>query len=64
MSSYNPRPGPQRAWMLQVEIWLLLAELYLALDQPTDVQMCIQEAMQIYPLSHQIMHMVSFSKLN
>ncbi|CAH1168197.1 unnamed protein product [Phyllotreta striolata] len=57
MSSYNPRPGPQRAWMLQVEIWLLLAELYLALDQPSDVQMCIQEAMQIYPLSHQIMYM-------
>uniref|UniRef100_V5IB36 Tetratricopeptide repeat protein n=1 Tax=Anoplophora glabripennis TaxID=217634 RepID=V5IB36_ANOGL len=57
MSSFSPRPGPQRAWMLQVEIWLLLAELYLALDQPADVQMCIQEATQIYPLSHHIMHM-------
>ncbi|KAJ8934346.1 hypothetical protein NQ314_013387 [Rhamnusium bicolor] len=57
MSSFSPRPGPQRAWMLQVEIWLLLAELYLALDQPSDVQMCIQEATQIYPLSHHIMHM-------
>ncbi|XP_057668469.1 tetratricopeptide repeat protein 7B [Diorhabda carinulata] len=57
VSSFNPRPGPQRAWMLQVEIWLLLAELYLALDQPTDVQMCLHEAMQIYPLSHHIMHM-------
>ncbi|KAJ8952634.1 hypothetical protein NQ318_020949 [Aromia moschata] len=57
MSSFNPRPGPQRAWMLQVEIWLLLAEIYLALDQPSDVQMCIQEATQIYPLSHHIMHM-------
>ncbi|KAG5883176.1 hypothetical protein JTB14_018193 [Gonioctena quinquepunctata] len=57
MSSFSPRPGPQRAWMLQVEIWLLLAELYLALDQPEDVQMCIQEATHIYPLSHHIMHM-------
>ncbi|XP_028144686.1 tetratricopeptide repeat protein 7B [Diabrotica virgifera virgifera] len=57
MSSFNPRPGPQRAWMLQVEIWLLLAELYLALDQPADIQMCVQEAMQIYPLSHHTMHM-------
>ncbi|KAJ8973295.1 hypothetical protein NQ317_008171 [Molorchus minor] len=57
MSSFNPRPGPQRAWMLQVEIWLLLAEIYLALDQPSDVLMCIQEATQIYPLSHHIMHM-------
>lgn len=44
--------------MLQVEVWLLLAELYLALDQPTEVQQCIQEATQIYPLSHHIMHMV------
>lgn len=57
LSSFSPRPGPQRAWMLQVEVWLLLAELYLALDQPADVQQCIQEATQIYPLSHHIMHM-------
>ncbi|XP_050310912.1 tetratricopeptide repeat protein 7B isoform X2 [Anthonomus grandis grandis] len=57
LSSFSPRPGPQRAWMLQVEVWLLLAELYLALGQVTDVQQCIQEAMHIYPLSHHIMHM-------
>ncbi|KAH1027438.1 tetratricopeptide repeat protein 7B isoform X1 [Dendroctonus ponderosae] len=57
MSSFSPRPGPQRAWMLQVEVWLLLAELYLSLDQISDVQQCIQEATHIYPLSHHIMHM-------
>ncbi|XP_045460527.1 tetratricopeptide repeat protein 7B [Harmonia axyridis] len=57
MSSFSPRPGPHKAWMLQVEIWLLLAELYLALDQLGDVQQCILEATQIYPLSHHIMHM-------
>ncbi|XP_076251037.1 tetratricopeptide repeat domain 7 [Rhynchophorus ferrugineus] len=57
MSSFSPKPGPQRAWMLQMEVWLLLAELYLTLDQITDVQQCIQEATQIYPLSHHIMHM-------
>ncbi|XP_030767234.1 tetratricopeptide repeat protein 7B-like [Sitophilus oryzae] len=57
MSSFSPKPGPQRAWMLQLEVWLLLAELYLALDQIADVQQCIQEASQIYPLSHHIMHM-------
>ncbi|XP_044761836.1 tetratricopeptide repeat protein 7B [Coccinella septempunctata] len=56
MSSFNPRPGPHRAWMLQVEIWLLLAELYLDLDQPGEVQQCIMEATQIHPLSHHIMH--------
>lgn len=57
MSSFNPKPGPQRTWMLQVEVWLLLAEIYLNLDQTTDVQMCIKEATQIYPLSHHVMHM-------
>lgn len=58
LSSYSPRPGPQRAWMLLLEIWLLLAEIYLNLDQLPDVMMCIQEATQIFPLSHHIMHMV------
>lgn len=58
LSSFSPRPGPQRAWMLLLEVWLLLAEIYLALDQPADVLMCIQEASQIFPLSHHIMHMV------
>lgn len=57
MSSFNPKPGPQRTWMLQVEVWLLLAEIYMNLDQPSDVQMCIKEATQIYPLSHHVMHM-------
>ncbi|CAH0553551.1 unnamed protein product [Brassicogethes aeneus] len=57
LSSFSPRPGPQRAWLLQVEVWLLLAELYLSMDQEGDVQQCIQEATHIYPLSHHIMHM-------
>ncbi|KAL1509001.1 hypothetical protein ABEB36_003810 [Hypothenemus hampei] len=57
LSGFSPRPGPQRAWMLQVEVWLLLAELYLSMNQLNDVQQCIQEAIHIYPLSHHIMHM-------
>ncbi|KAK5650974.1 hypothetical protein RI129_002003 [Pyrocoelia pectoralis] len=57
ISSFSPRPGPQRAWLLQMEVWLLLAEIYLTLDEPAYVQQCIQEATQIYPLSHHIMHM-------
>ncbi|KAF5270386.1 hypothetical protein FQR65_LT05574 [Abscondita terminalis] len=57
MSSFSPRPGPQRAWLLLMEVWLLLAEIYLALDEPAYVQQCIQEATQIFPLSHHIMHM-------
>lgn len=59
LSSFSPRPGPQGAWMIQLKIWLLLADVYLAIDQPHESMFCVQEASQIYPLSHQIMFMVS-----
>lgn len=45
--------------MIQLKIWLLLADVYLAIEQPHEANFCIQEASQIYPLSHQIMYMVS-----
>lgn len=58
LSSFSPRPGPQGAWMIQLKIWLLLSDVYLAIDQPHEAMFCIQEASQIYPLSHHIMYMV------
>ncbi|XP_026676754.1 tetratricopeptide repeat protein 7B-like [Diaphorina citri] len=33
ISSFAPRPGPHKAWQIQLQIWLLLAEIYLTLDQ-------------------------------
>ncbi|KAM7354220.1 tetratricopeptide repeat domain 7 isoform 2-T2 [Cochliomyia hominivorax] len=57
LSSFTPRPGPQRPWMIQIKIWLLLADVYLNIEQPTEALNCIQEATLIYPLSHQIMYM-------
>ncbi|XP_030375238.1 tetratricopeptide repeat protein 7B [Scaptodrosophila lebanonensis] len=57
LSSFTQRPGPRRPWMLQIEIWLLLADVYLRIDQPNEALNCIHEATQIYPLSHQIMFM-------
>ncbi|XP_014089456.2 tetratricopeptide repeat protein 7B isoform X1 [Bactrocera oleae] len=57
LSSFTPRPGPQRPWMIQIKIWLLLADAYLNIEQPHEALNCIQEASQIYPLSHQIMFM-------
>lgn len=56
ISSFTPRPGPQRAWLLQLQIWLLLAEIYLGLDQISAAAACIQEATIIFPLSHHIMY--------
>lgn len=58
LSSFTPRPGPQRAWLLQVQIWLLLAEIYIEMDEMNWAASCIQEATSIYPLSHQVMFMV------
>uniref|UniRef100_A0A1B0F9M9 Tetratricopeptide repeat protein 7 N-terminal domain-containing protein n=2 Tax=Glossina TaxID=44049 RepID=A0A1B0F9M9_GLOMM len=57
LSSFTPRPGPQRPWMIQIKIWLLLADVYLNIEQPVEAMNCINEASQIYPLSHQIMYM-------
>lgn len=61
LSSFSPRPGPQNAWMIQLKIWLLLAEIYLSIDQPNEAMYCVQEASQIYPLSHQIMYIVRYN---
>lgn len=43
--------------MLQLKIWLLLADIYLASDLPIEAENCIQEASQINPLSHLVMYM-------
>ncbi|XP_011139524.1 tetratricopeptide repeat protein 7B isoform X1 [Harpegnathos saltator] len=56
ISSFTPKPGPQRAWFLQLQIWLLLTEVFLILDQPNGAVLSLQEATNIFPLSHHIMY--------
>ncbi|EZA53912.1 tetratricopeptide repeat protein 7B isoform X2 [Ooceraea biroi] len=56
ISSFTPKPGPQRAWLLQLQIWLLLTEVFLILDQPNSAFLSLQEATAIFPLSHHIMY--------
>ncbi|XP_043275084.1 tetratricopeptide repeat protein 7B isoform X2 [Venturia canescens] len=56
LSSFTPKPGPQRAWHLQLQIWLLLAEVFLALDRPEGATLSLQEATNIFPMSHHIMY--------
>ncbi|XP_008208439.1 tetratricopeptide repeat protein 7B isoform X1 [Nasonia vitripennis] len=56
LSSFVPKPGPQRAWLLQLQVWLLLAEVFLVLDHPKEATLSIQEASNIFPLSHHIMY--------
>lgn len=59
LSSFLQRPGPPKAWMIQMKIWLLLADIYLTSDLPNEAENCVHEATQISPLSHQVMYMVS-----
>lgn len=62
LSSFTPKPGPQRAWVLQLQVWLLLAEVFLAMDQPNGAILSLQEASNIFPLSHHIMYTVRFQR--
>lgn len=57
MSSFCPKPGPPRVWHIQLKIWLLLADVYLASDLPAEAENCVQEASLINPLSHLVMYM-------
>lgn len=59
LSSFSPRPGPQSAWMIQLKIWLLLADIYVTIEQPHEAMFCVQEASLIHPLCHQLMYTVS-----
>ncbi|XP_070491880.1 tetratricopeptide repeat protein 7B [Chironomus tepperi] len=57
LSSFTPRPGSPKAWSIQLKIWILLADIYLASELPNEAENCIQEAMSINPLSHHVMYM-------
>ncbi|XP_059174334.1 tetratricopeptide repeat protein 7B-like [Physella acuta] len=50
-SSFQPRAGPQRSWIIQAQIWLNLAELYLSLNQVEEAQGCVNETFQLFPHS-------------
>ncbi|XP_048735316.1 tetratricopeptide repeat protein 7B-like [Ostrea edulis] len=56
-STFQSRPGSQETWLLQAQIWLHLAELYLRLDKITEAEGCVQETSSIFPLSHHVAFM-------
>ncbi|XP_077531493.1 tetratricopeptide repeat domain 7 [Haemaphysalis longicornis] len=55
--SVREKRGSQTLWLLQLQVWLLIAELYLKMEQLSEAEACILEASNIYPLSHQLMVM-------
>ncbi|XP_025105201.1 LOW QUALITY PROTEIN: tetratricopeptide repeat protein 7B-like [Pomacea canaliculata] len=56
-SSFMPRPGSQQSWLLQAQIWLQLAELYLVLNKVSEAEACVVETSSMFPLSHQVYFM-------
>lgn len=64
LSSFTPRPGSPKAWSIQLKIWILLADVYLASQLPNEAENCIQEAMSINPLSHHVMYMKGKSNVS
>jgi hypothetical protein len=64
LSSNIPRPGPQRAWHVQLRIWLLTGELYVRLGKGDEAMACVQEASALSPASHHIMFLVWLSALS
>ncbi|KFM58237.1 Tetratricopeptide repeat protein 7B, partial [Stegodyphus mimosarum] len=57
ISGFQPKPGPQYVWLLQLHIWLLIVDLYLRLGQLKEAEASINEANALFPLSHQLMVM-------
>ncbi|XP_050402565.1 tetratricopeptide repeat protein 7B [Patella vulgata] len=56
-SGLQARPGSQQSWMLQAQIWLHLAELYLSQDKTSEAENCVNETSNMFPLSHQVYFM-------
>ncbi|OQV15685.1 Tetratricopeptide repeat protein 7B [Hypsibius exemplaris] len=55
--SYLQRNSPQRAFMMQLNIWTLMAELYMSLEQPDSALECLAEAAIVAPPSHLVYHL-------
>ncbi|XP_055919182.1 tetratricopeptide repeat protein 7B [Eupeodes corollae] len=57
LSSFSPRMGNHKSWVIQLRMWLLLADVYLSIEQPNEALHCVQEAAQLNPQYYQIMFM-------
>jgi len=49
------------AWTAQLNIWLMLADLYLKLGQPSQALSSIEEAAQISGAHPEVLYLVSFT---
>ncbi|XP_053553538.1 tetratricopeptide repeat protein 7B isoform X1 [Bombina bombina] len=57
LQSSTPKQGPLHPWMTLAQIWLHAAEVYIGIGKPAEATACIQEAANLFPMSHNVLYM-------
>ncbi|XP_077322893.1 tetratricopeptide repeat protein 7B isoform X4 [Lithobates pipiens] len=57
LQSSAPKQGPMHPWMTLAQIWLHAAEVYIGIGKPSEATACIQEAANLFPMSHNVLYM-------
>nr|XP_006122413.1 tetratricopeptide repeat protein 7B isoform X1 [Pelodiscus sinensis] len=57
LQSSAPKQGPLHPWMTLAQIWLHAAEVYIGIGKPAEATACIQEAANLFPMSHNVLYM-------
>uniref|UniRef100_A0A8C5R6W2 Tetratricopeptide repeat domain 7B n=1 Tax=Leptobrachium leishanense TaxID=445787 RepID=A0A8C5R6W2_9ANUR len=57
LQSSAPKQGPLHPWMTLAQIWLHAAEVYIGIGKPAEASACIQEAANLFPMSHNVLYM-------
>ncbi|KAM4014081.1 tetratricopeptide repeat protein 7B isoform 2-T2 [Anomaloglossus baeobatrachus] len=57
LQSSAPKQGPLHPWMTLAQIWLHAAEVYIGIGKPSEATACIQEAANLFPMSHNVLYM-------
>ncbi|KAM9294159.1 tetratricopeptide repeat protein 7B isoform 2-T2 [Gastrophryne carolinensis] len=57
LQSSAPKQGPLHPWMTLAQIWLHAAEVYIGIRKPSEATACIQEAANLFPMSHNVLYM-------
>ncbi|OCT65082.1 tetratricopeptide repeat protein 7B isoform X1 [Xenopus laevis] len=57
LQSSAPKQGPLHPWMTLAQIWLHAAEVYIGIGKPAEATACVQEAANLFPMSHNVLYM-------
>ncbi|CAH2328032.1 tetratricopeptide repeat 7B isoform X1 [Pelobates cultripes] len=57
LQSSAPKQGPLHPWMTLAQIWLHAADVYIGIGKPAEASACVQEAANLFPMSHNVLYM-------